>query len=284
MGDEQTLLTVIKKNPIEDLPRLVLADWLDEHGEPERGEFIRLQVAAAPLPYLDDRRAMLERREWELEDEHKQRWLGPWAGCGMFNRGLLHVCCRGSELPGCVAAGGGETAFTWVERLRVTGRPEEILSALGFSWLRQVFWLDLTEARLDGRGADLGEAVGKALATSPYLSQLTRLELGDAWIGELGMCALASSDQFTQLTSLNLSYNVIGDVGSCALARSPHFPQLTTLILSANRIGDTGANALAASPHFRRLTYLDLMGNPIGKQAALLLIERYGECVHVQRD
>lgn len=36
----------IKADPADDLPRVVAADWLDEHGEPERAEFIRVQVAA----------------------------------------------------------------------------------------------------------------------------------------------------------------------------------------------------------------------------------------------
>jgi uncharacterized protein (TIGR02996 family) len=51
MSDELALLKAIKADLNEDLPRLVLADWLEEHGEPARAEFIRLQVAAAPLPY-----------------------------------------------------------------------------------------------------------------------------------------------------------------------------------------------------------------------------------------
>lgn len=31
--------------PNDDLPRLIYADWLDEHGEPERAEFIRAMIA-----------------------------------------------------------------------------------------------------------------------------------------------------------------------------------------------------------------------------------------------
>jgi uncharacterized protein (TIGR02996 family) len=36
------LLEQAKETPEDDSPRLVLADWLDEHGDAERAEFIRV--------------------------------------------------------------------------------------------------------------------------------------------------------------------------------------------------------------------------------------------------
>lgn len=45
VSDEDALLRAILDRPDDDLPRLVLADWLDEHGEGERAEFIRVQCA-----------------------------------------------------------------------------------------------------------------------------------------------------------------------------------------------------------------------------------------------
>ena len=41
MSDEKALLAAIWEHPHEDTPRLMYADWLDEHGQPERAEFIR---------------------------------------------------------------------------------------------------------------------------------------------------------------------------------------------------------------------------------------------------
>lgn len=38
------LLRKVLEDPADDMPRLVLADWLEEHGEEERAEFIRVQV------------------------------------------------------------------------------------------------------------------------------------------------------------------------------------------------------------------------------------------------
>lgn len=39
------LLAAVRANPADDLPRLVLADWLDEQGEGGRAELVRYQVA-----------------------------------------------------------------------------------------------------------------------------------------------------------------------------------------------------------------------------------------------
>ncbi|MBN9120938.1 MAG: TIGR02996 domain-containing protein [Planctomycetes bacterium] len=42
-SDGAALFRAIREHPREDAPRLVYADWLEENGRPERGEFIRLQ-------------------------------------------------------------------------------------------------------------------------------------------------------------------------------------------------------------------------------------------------
>src|SRR5262245_62168156 len=45
MTDREVLWRAVIENPADDAPRLVLADWLDEQGDPDRAEFIRLAVA-----------------------------------------------------------------------------------------------------------------------------------------------------------------------------------------------------------------------------------------------
>jgi uncharacterized protein (TIGR02996 family) len=44
MHDRDALLRAVVANPDDDAPRLVYADWLDEHGDPDRAEFIRIQI------------------------------------------------------------------------------------------------------------------------------------------------------------------------------------------------------------------------------------------------
>jgi uncharacterized protein (TIGR02996 family) len=43
----EPFLSAICAAPDDDTPRLVFADWLQENGDPDRAEFIRLQIAVA---------------------------------------------------------------------------------------------------------------------------------------------------------------------------------------------------------------------------------------------
>jgi uncharacterized protein (TIGR02996 family) len=70
------LLKSVLASPEDDLPRLVYADWLDEHGDPARAEFIRTQIELATLPDHDPRYRALEDREHELLSEHEAGWMG----------------------------------------------------------------------------------------------------------------------------------------------------------------------------------------------------------------
>jgi uncharacterized protein (TIGR02996 family) len=52
--DLQSLLLAVIADPADDTPRLVLADCLDEHGQTDRAEFVRLQVELAALEVATD--------------------------------------------------------------------------------------------------------------------------------------------------------------------------------------------------------------------------------------
>jgi uncharacterized protein (TIGR02996 family) len=89
---DDAFLQAILESPDDDTPRLVYADYLDEHGDPDRAEFIRVQVALASLPPGDLRQQQLGDRERQLLAGHREEWLGPlrpllsgWA----FRRGFL---------------------------------------------------------------------------------------------------------------------------------------------------------------------------------------------------
>jgi uncharacterized protein (TIGR02996 family) len=77
MTHQDAFLQAILENPDDDTPRLIYADYLDEHGDPDRAEFIRVQVALATLPPDDSRRGQLGDRERQLLVEHREEWLGP---------------------------------------------------------------------------------------------------------------------------------------------------------------------------------------------------------------
>ncbi len=86
MTHDEAFLQAILEAPDDDAPRLIYADHMDENGQPERAEFVRLQVALARPRQPDDMchhnltmpqycpRCRLRRRERELLG----RWQGRW--------------------------------------------------------------------------------------------------------------------------------------------------------------------------------------------------------------
>jgi uncharacterized protein (TIGR02996 family) len=78
------LLAAIRESPDDDAPRLIYADWLEEHGDEKdraHAELIRAQVEMARLPLDDDRRAELLHREDKLRHRHafmERLGFKPW--------------------------------------------------------------------------------------------------------------------------------------------------------------------------------------------------------------
>lgn len=72
---ERALLDEIRARPGDPAPRLVYADWLDDHGHIERAEFLRVQLAASTATDPDDPafRAATERL-WQLALEVGLGW------------------------------------------------------------------------------------------------------------------------------------------------------------------------------------------------------------------
>ncbi|MFO0844211.1 MAG: TIGR02996 domain-containing protein, partial [Gemmataceae bacterium] len=86
-------LRAIKHDPGDDVPRLVLADWLQDQGDP-RGELLALEVEIDRLAESDPRRERLRRRERLLLDQYGTTWLGPLVDLPLtwrFERGFPHL-------------------------------------------------------------------------------------------------------------------------------------------------------------------------------------------------
>ncbi len=105
------LLGACKDAPDETLPRLVLADWLDDHGDAERAEFVRLSVrldrgvdGIAPLPEDEPDWAGMAARRHRLWLKNRKRWLGglaseAWLGSVGHEAGMLWVLVGMDDLP-----------------------------------------------------------------------------------------------------------------------------------------------------------------------------------------
>src|SRR5581483_1312804 len=70
-------LRPILADPAADGPRLAYADWLDETGDADRAEFIRVQCALAALPVDEREYHPLRQREAELLEQHRAEWVRP---------------------------------------------------------------------------------------------------------------------------------------------------------------------------------------------------------------
>lgn len=108
MNDEQALLAAILTEPDEDTPRLVYADWLQEYGNENRAQFIRLQVALAN--WSASELCVQSRKPY-----YKRR---PGRQCSIFSRNPDHNCwCRRDAIQAqsdaLVATHGDE----WVPRV-----------------------------------------------------------------------------------------------------------------------------------------------------------------------
>jgi uncharacterized protein (TIGR02996 family) len=152
------LLREAKESPEDDTPRLVLADWLDEHGDPDRAEFIRLQLRLAPGSALRAKeRNALQHRSTELLDRHGGAWMGPlwrfWLSPVVWHRGLLAVGLTKRMPPLKI-----KDALPWIDTalFQVSGKRnlEHAAEVLSLSGMNHVH-LDLRQSLRESRLLDL---------------------------------------------------------------------------------------------------------------------------------
>jgi uncharacterized protein (TIGR02996 family) len=275
MTQDDAFLQAIIEQPDDDTPRLIYADWLDEHGDPDRAEFIRVQCELACLPEGDARRAGLKLRERALLALHEATWAAPLRGrvaSWKFRRGFVEQIATGAGKFLTQAEQLFRLAPIRHARLR---RPTWCLQRLAeCPYLARLTGLDLGGSGhlpVGGGGSFLLPSGVRALAASPHLHRLTTLLLAWTNINVFDVMVLASAPALTRLTTLDLSGNSLMTRGAEVLAQAPAFAGLTTLRLCRTGLGNQGVALLAASPYLKQLTDLDLSWNDLGGPAAQAL-------------
>src|SRR4051812_2369116 len=77
-AEDEVFLRDILAAPEDDAPRLHYADWLKANGDPERAEYIRLDIRYVRHSGASaSTRSRLWRRLRELWDTHRAAWLEP---------------------------------------------------------------------------------------------------------------------------------------------------------------------------------------------------------------
>ena len=164
------LLAACRAAPADDTPRLVLADWLDEHDDPDRAAFVRTQCELARPTADPDRLAALRQTERELILANWQRWFGGLPQVleqdrqtelearrrqAYSDRGMVPPVYRRSVRVDPLAQSnswGFRRGLAWA-----TVGVDDLRSERLLEWLRgpEAVWLDAVEVHLAGLG-DLG--------------------------------------------------------------------------------------------------------------------------------
>ncbi len=238
MTPDDAFLADIIEHPDDDTPRLVYADWLDDHGQPAPAEFIRVQIALANLPWDDARWPALKAREEELLSRHEADWRGS-VGAGLVHR----VYRRG-----------------FVEGVRIQART--FMACFGDLFrlgpIRQLSLLEVQPyfaSLLQASGHQLVTRAALSLFCSPKLAGLTHLELGGNGLGDPEAEVIAASPYLAGLLRLGLEDNQIGEAGLHALANAPYLGQLAALDLSGNPLDPDGPGMRALRERFGDRVY-----------------------------
>jgi uncharacterized protein (TIGR02996 family) len=243
MPDDTSLVQTIFDHPEDLTPRLIYADWLEEHGEPERAEFLRLQIELGQLERDDPRRPDLEARESRMLMQYERAWRDRLGEYGLdyslyTTRQEMRTCVIPSKLLPKVPE--WQALVEEMPFLREFRNAEMTVGVLhGLISVASLHGLDLGRSRLD-------DAAVQALAASPHLADLVNLDLSFNAVSDVGAKALAASPYLGRLKVLNLSFNQIENRGAQALLRSKKLPALIELNLRSNRLSAGVEKSVAA--------------------------------------
>jgi uncharacterized protein (TIGR02996 family) len=182
-SDELALLWSVCGSPDDDTPRLVYADWLEEHARPERAEFIRCQCwRARPRGSPEERTGWLRRsialfrahgQQFLADDwpESNQQLLGPTFDRGFVAELALHRCGLDDDQ---------------LRQLTATRPLLALVRTLG---------LCLNQIGDDGL---------RAIASCPRLGRLVTLDISGNPFTDAGVEALAASPHLVSLAELHV--------------------------------------------------------------------------------
>jgi uncharacterized protein (TIGR02996 family) len=270
----ETFLGAILAEPDDDTPRLVFADWLEEHGDLDRATFIRLQCEVARLWERDPRWGDLQDQVEKLWKKHRKGWLTPLP---MWLRRLKPEFRRG-----------------FLEKVTVSAN-QFLRYANAMFKVAPIRTLEITD--LGGRAALLAACprldqiaelhvirqsfssdVLRVLLNTPFLKRLRSLWLNESDIGLAGVRELTSVPFLSGLEYLELRSCSLRSSAIRLLLDWPVVRQLRWLELSYNNFDNSIAPSIVALmsqalPHLVvKLTYCG-----IGARAMIDLGERFGD-------
>ena len=298
-SDHDALLRAICENPREDTPRLVFADWLEEHGHAKRAAFIRNDIAMSLRDEWD-----VERLRWEEGHQARQTLLASWSGVlplpGMsrngvswhwkewqlFRRGfpsVLHV----SDLLEFRARAAELFSTHPIEHLAFQGSLPPISRFVSEPWFPKVTGLEWSAGRLS-------DVMLRPLLEAPN-SGLEELGIGGTGVNSEGLRAVFALPLFRRLLRLSLTGVSATEVAQCfeelgrpvppcrlrslsfresALSASVSFFAdripigLPILDITSARLNSGSTRVFADSPYLTDLRVLTMKSNNVGNGGA----------------
>jgi uncharacterized protein (TIGR02996 family) len=261
----EAFLKDIIEHPEDDAPRLIYADWLEDHGDENdrlRAEFIRAQCRLATLPPDSDEALALADRADDLLAEHRKGWEGPLGklvGRCEFHRGFVSsIDVKYSDF---LSQGEEIFALAPIRAVRFLGRfgtSRKIRQIIDCPHFGRLSSADFSEA------VAFDPAAAVVLAQSKNASGLMALNLARNRLGSEGIQSLVSSRHLAGLKDLNLRSNNLGTRGINALTSTSSTFRLNNLDLGGMRIYAGDVAVLANAEVLAGLTGLDLSCNEIG--------------------
>ncbi len=301
MSTEAALLAAIRRDPDEDRPRLLYADWLQQHGQPARAELVRIQCHLAQLPRYAPQAWPLRQRELDLSAQltlrsrlpsvpglrwgfsrsevmwgfggspHPERSLQPTHPPQLLTRGVVEGITlrrnhRGPLQEGCTAED-----FDWLV--------DRVVSPVGC--LRRVD-VDEPLARVVVESRSMAEVIALAgqfqedtvarLAADPQITKLQELVLEAPEAAHLHLLRSADLSSLRRLDvqvpeGFNRGEAVVRQLADCASLAG-----LSDLTVGINRIEASGFLALANSSVLTRLRQLSLSGYGVLTAATAALL------------
>ena len=250
-NDEHALLAAIAAAPADDTPRLVYADWLDDHGRAVRAEFIRLQCRIAQIEtqprHVVNLFSGLWQRQQEILDDPPPDLFGPLSDMppsvrmvserGFVSEVTLHVL----------------VFLTYADRLAAAVPPPRV---------------EVTNAAADAVAFLATPHLGCVTAVRVYDDLLTPFEPFEQWP------VTDAAARLVRLDTLDLEGCGLGDAEVAFLANLP-LHALADVDLSNNALTDAVVPLILDTALPRQLKRLVLGGNPIGDQGAIELADRW---------
>ncbi len=242
--EREAFLNAIYDAPADDLPRLVFADWLDERGEFEWAELIRLQCQrpASPQSFLRER-DLLNR---VYADKHAEPGT-------IFERGFrlqLRLVIVADQLSNAEA----------FRQHALRNHPE---------------WYGATELKLSGGLIQSGKPI-LTILTGPVTARIAHLDFSGSIL-----TSFAPRDEFDTSTFALMNeyeYRPVVTVQAVeSLVNAREARRLTHLDLRNNDLDNDAARAIVNSKNLIRIQSLQLFdGNQLRGRTWQHLLERFG--------